>query len=236
MAWSNPRPQALSRWLASTQVERSMNFTSTLPARGLAALRHFAQQPLPEERCDFCSLALAEEHEHLVEPASRRLICACYACAVLFSSSGETKYRRVPRSIRYLQDFQLPDERWNGLGIPIAMVFFFRSSVANKVAAFYPSPAGPTESLLDLDAWEEIVENNPILKTLTPDVEALLVNRVAATRDYYLAPIDQCYKLTGLMRRHWRGFSGGDAAWVEIGRFFSDLQQRSTGISVGRHA
>jgi len=213
-----------------------MSCTPTLTARGLAALRQLAQQQLPQERCDFCSLELAEGHEHLVEPASRRLICACYACAVLFSSSGETKYRRVPRDVRYLQDFHLPDEQWNGLGIPVTMVFFFQSSISSRIAAFYPSPAGPTESLLDLDAWEEIVENNPILRTLTPDVEALLVNRVATARDYYLAPIDQCYKLIGLMRRHWRGFSGGDTAWAEIGRFFSDLQRRSTGISVGRHA
>src|SRR6185436_20217311 len=151
---------------------------------GLASLRRLAAQRPPDERCDFCSLALGEEHDHLVEPGSHRVLCACYACAVLFTNTGETRYRRVPRLIRRLEGFQLTDEQWNGLGIPISMVFFFSSSVTNNVAALYPSPAGPTESLLDLDAWEQIVQNNPVLRTIAPDVEALLVSRVGSARDY----------------------------------------------------
>ncbi|MCU1275046.1 MAG: hypothetical protein JWO48_2477 [Bryobacterales bacterium] len=213
-----------------------MGPTQPAAPHGLASLRRLAGQRAPDERCDFCSLALGEEHDHLVEPGRSPVICACYACAVLFTNTGETRYRRVPRLIRRLEGFQLTDEQWNGLGIPISMVFFFSSSITNKVSALYPSPAGPTESLLDLDAWEEIVQNNSVLRTISPDVEALLVSRVGSARDYYLAPIDQCYKLTGLIRRHWRGFSGGDDAWNEIRRFFSELYQRSIPTSVGHHA
>jgi hypothetical protein len=63
---------------------------------------------------------------------------------------------------------------------------------------------------------------------LEPDVEALLVNRVRDSRDYYIAPIDECYKLVGLIRANWRGLSGGQEVWQEIDRFFSDLKKRST--------
>ena len=92
--------------------------------------------------------------------------------------------------------------------------------------AYYPSPAGCTESLLDFEAWNDIVQNNPRLDRLQPDVEALLVNRTRGRRDYFIAPIDQCYKLTGLIRRRWRGFSGGDEVWQEIERFFERFPRR----------
>jgi hypothetical protein len=59
-----------------------------------------------------------------------------------------------------------------------------------------------------------------------PDVEALLVNRVGAARDYFIVPIDECYKLVGLIRLHWRGLSGGAVVWGEIGRFFDELRRR----------
>ena len=64
---------------------------------------------------ELCSQALAAEHPHLIEPANRKLICACDACAILFSGGAETKYRRVPRRIRFLADFQLTDALWESL-------------------------------------------------------------------------------------------------------------------------
>ncbi len=72
----------------------------------------------------------------------------------------------------------------------------------------------------------EIADANPELQNLAPDVEALLVNRVGATREYFIAPIDECYRLVGLIRMHWRGLSGGAAVWGEIGRFFDDLRRK----------
>ena len=90
--------------------------------------------------------------------------------------------------------------------------------------AFYPSPAGATESLLDLSAWKEIEATNPALGKMQPDVEALLINRVGQTRDYYIAPIDECYKLVGLIRTSWRGLSGGQQVWKEIEEFFCGLK------------
>jgi Family of unknown function (DUF5947) len=194
----------------------------------LAALRRFVRpRSTTVEHCEMCSAALAAEHQHLIEPTSRQLACACDACAILFSGQAEMKYRRVPRRIRYLSDFRMTDAQWDSLMLPIHLAFFFKSTPEGKWLALYPSPAGPTESLLALDTWEEIAQDNPVIKEVEPDVEALLVNRVREAREYYLVPIDECYKLVGLIRAHWRGLSGGTEAWKEIERFFDGLKERA---------
>lgn len=179
------------------------------------------------EQCEMCNTELPPDHQHLVEPSIRQLVCACDACAILFSTQGSGKYLRVPRRIQFLQNFRMTDTQWESLMIPISMAFFFKNTPTGKVVAFYPSPAGATESLLSLESWEEIVENNPILKEMESDVEALLVNRVGNAREYYLVPIDECYKLVGIIRLHWRGFSGSSEAWEEIQRFFTGLKEKS---------
>jgi hypothetical protein len=188
-----------------------------------------------------CSLELAGEHEHLVEPANRKLICACSACAILFEGQSGTKYKRVPRQVLFLRDFQLTDAQWDGLMVPIEMAFFFKSSPQGKMLALYPSPAGPTESLLSLDTWADIVQMNPILDDMQDDVTALLVNRVGHVRgaspaEYYVVPIDECYKLVGLIRTHWRGLSGGTEVWREIGAFFAGLKTRAGFVQEGSRA
>jgi len=188
-----------------------------------------------------CSLELAREHEHLVEPTNRKLICACSACAILFEGQSGTRYKRVPREVLFLQDFQLSDAQWDGLMVPIEMAFFFKSSPQGKMVALYPSPAGPTESLLSLDTWTDIVQMNPILSGMQDDVTALLVNRVGHVRgaspaEYYLVPIDECYKLVGLIRAHWRGLSGGTEVWREIGTFFAELKKRAGFAQEGANA
>jgi len=212
-----------------------------LQESAFATLRQFARKRTPAERCEMCSRELAPEHEHLVEPASRKLICACEACAILFDGQSGTKYKRVPRRVQLLADFQLTDAQWNGLMVPIDMAFFFKSTPHGKVIALYPSPAGPTESLLSLETWDDIEQHNPILKTMEADVTALLVNRVGHNRgsvaaEYYLVRVDECYKLVGLIRTHWRGLSGGTEVWREIGAFFNALKRRAGVGREGEHA
>lgn len=209
--------------------------------RSFAALRHFIRERGPVEHCELCSAELAVEHQHLIDPLNRKLLCACEACAILFSGQSAAKYRRVPRRILSLKNLQITDAKWEALMIPINMAFFFYSEPQKKVVALYPSPAGATESLLPLDAWEDIVTDNPILKSMEPDVEALLVSRVDRMHDrssaeYYIAPIDECYKLVGLIRANWRGFSGGTEVWEQIARFFEGLKRRGTVVSEAARA
>lgn len=133
----------------------------------------------------------------------------------------------MPRDAAFLADFQISDEEWNGLQLPIQLAFLFWSGLEKRIVAMYPSPAGATESLLSLDAWIDIVDDNPVLKNMQPDVEALLINRVGEQREYFIAPIDECYKLVGLIRMNWRGLSGGTEVWREINGFFDQLKSRS---------
>ena len=122
-------------------------------------------------------------HAHLIEPGTRKLLCTCDACAILFSATG-AKYKRLPRRVLSLAHFYLSDGQWEGLMVPINMVFFFHSTPDARVVAFYPSPAGATESLLELETWRDIEDANPILKEMESDVEALLVNRVGHARGF----------------------------------------------------
>lgn len=198
------------------------------PQSSFATLRRFARPRSPEEQCEICGAELPHDHSHLFEPARRQVLCACESCAVSMGHQVDAKYRRIPRRIRSLPGFHLTDSQWDSLLIPVGMAFFFYSSPAKRMLAYYPGPAGATESLLELEAWQELLRDNLILADMAPDVEALLVNRVRSAEEYYIAPIDKCYELVGLIRTHWRGLGGGSIVWEEIGKFFAALKKQSS--------
>jgi hypothetical protein len=132
----------------------------------------------------------------------------------------------------------MTDGEWESMLIPIGMAFFFRNGVTSKIAALYPGPGGAIESLLSLDTWSDIVQRNPVLNGLESDVEALLVNRLGVSRgfssaSYYILPIDECYKLVGLIRSQWRGLSGGAEVWETLRVFFAELKERSQTLMEG---
>jgi hypothetical protein len=108
------------------------------------------------------------------------------------------------------------------------MAFFFRDTAAERVSAYYPSPMGPTASLLTLDAWQALEAANPVLAELEPDVEALLVDRTRGRRRQWLVPIDDCYALVAVIRTRWRGFTGGREVWEAIDAFFDQLDTRAS--------
>lgn len=188
-----------------------------------AALRRFTRVEPTIERCGLCGQGLPPAHDHLAEPAARRLVCACPACAILFSSQEEGRYRRVLPRLDRLVDLQLEDEQLAALGVPVGLAFFYRSTAIGSVVAVYPSPAGPLESPVEPAAWDALTAHRAMWE-FEPDVEALLVNRVNGARDYYRCSIDRCYHLIGLVRTHWRGFSGGPELWREVEAFFANLQ------------
>jgi len=181
----------------------------------LNRLRQFSGRSRAVERCDLCGSDVASEHEHLLDVMERRLLCACGACAVLFERT--TTRKRVPRRVRLLEDLHVSDAQWDALNIPINLAFFVDSTPHQRVVAYYPSPAGAIESLLTLEA--------DLIPPMTADVEALLVNRSAP--EYFIAPIDQCYRLVGLIRTQWTGLSGGTKVWASIAKFFNDLRHHA---------
>jgi hypothetical protein len=165
------------------------------------------------EHCDICRTALPDDH---------RIVCACEACWALHS--GDPEYRPAGTRTVWLQRFDLDEELWARFQIPIGLAFLMRSTVTGGVVAFYPSPAGATESELELDAWDELVERNPILAGLDPDAEALILNRLADPPQFAIAPIDRCYALVGLIKTRWEGISGGAALSEAVPQFFASLR------------
>ena len=195
----------------------------------LGALRKFASAARPRtvieaERCELCSVSLSPQHRHLLETQSRKIVCACDPCALRFQNVVDGRFKLVPRDARVLPNFQISDQEWEALALPINLAFFFYSTPSEKMTAMYPSPAGATESLLPLTAWKTLAANNPDLSGMLPDVEALLANRVGDKPAYFIAPIDKCYELVGTIRKHWKGLSGGEDVWHEIDKFFAELQ------------
>lgn len=192
----------------------------------LGRIREARVRPEPGARCDLCSTPIEPDHRHVVETVARRLLCACRACALLFSSpgAGSGRYRAVPDRWVALEPFS---GVLDALGVPVGVAFFFESSAAGRVLAFYPGPAGATESELPLEAWQELVAANPPLATLTPDVEALLVRATGGSFECYIVPIDACYELAGELRRTWRGFDGGAEARAALDGFFGRVRERA---------
>jgi hypothetical protein len=197
----------------------------------LGALRRATRArpaPVAGERCDMCAAPIASIHSHVVNVASRALMCSCRPCYLLFTDQqAHLHYRSVPERYLSFPDLTLDDRAWDELEIPVGLAFLFRNSVQGRTVAFYPGPAGATESELPLDAWDRIVEHSPPLAVLQPDVEALLVRRDGAAGSCHLVPIDACYELVGRLRTLWRGFDGGREAHDAIDEFFARVQARS---------
>lgn len=202
--------------------------------QALAKLKRFLE-PRPAqaatERCEFCAIEVAGEHTHVVNVETRSLMCVCRACYLLFTHEGAAvgKYKAVPERYLYLRDLSLSNAQWDRLQIPVGIAFFFFNTSLGRMLAFYPSPAGATESLLPLEIWGELVSGHSVLASLAADVEALLINNVRnqANSECYVVPIDACYELVGRIRRRWKGFDGGEEAWREINDFFARLRARS---------
>ena len=208
----------------------------TSPYDVLSRIR--ASRPGPEsavERCEMCSEPIADEHQHAVNVARRQLMCVCRACYLLFTDpAAELRYRAVPDRYLAFGDFALDRRAWEALQIPVGVAFFFTNSALGRTVAFYPGPAGATESELDLDAWNALRGSDPRVDLLADDVEALLV-RVPeddsgdelAEPQTYLVPIDACYEFVGRLRMLWRGFDGGQEARQFIDSFFSQIDARA---------
>lgn len=212
-----------------------MEEESTRVIRQMRQLRSFLgpRTPKPpsqiEERCEFCGELLPSRHSHVVHTERRVLLCTCRPCYLLFTSEGAAggKVKAVPDRVVDLGARVFTPEQWERLQIPVGLAFFFVNSSLGRTAVFYPSPAGATESLLPLETWAEVVRAEPRLAALVPDVEALLVWQLSMESASFLVPIDACYELVGLVRRHWRGFQGGAEAWQAIETFFAALRART---------
>ncbi len=180
--------------------------------------------PDAEEHCDVCGKGIPAEHRHLLHVTERFILCVCESCLAIRGGDGD--FRPTGTRMVWLEDFTLPDELWATFAIPIGLAFFLISSSVGSVVAMYPSPAGATESELDLEAWQELVDQNPEL-VLEPDAEALVVNRTTEPHEHAIAPIDECYRLVGIVKASWEGISGGQGPEAAIASFFDELRAKA---------
>lgn len=194
-----------------------------------------AQVAEAQERCELCSGVAGPAHGHIADLDRSTLICACRPCYLLFTGTGAAggRYRAVPG--RYLSDKSRPLSavEWEQLQIPVGLAFFLDSSRLGRVCGFYPSPAGVTECVLDLEAWARLAAGHPLLGAAEPDVEAVLATRTGAGVECFLVPVDACYGLAGRMRLLWQGFDGGSQARRAISEFLDGVRARATDLARG---
>ena len=198
-------------------------------------------QPVPAEdpaqKCEMCGTLAGPHHGHVVDLEHRSIMCAYRACFLLFTrpDAGGGRYRAVPERYLHDPDHPLAPADWEGLGIPVSSAFFLRSNTPDgpSTTAFYPSPAGATECLLDLNAWAELAEEHPLLAAAEPEVEAILIHSDDGHDggqpgvEYFLVPIDSCYQLVGTVRMYWKGFDGGQEARERIDEFFAGIRAQA---------
>ncbi len=209
---------------------------ATLPLVGIGRRRaEPAAVAPPGPSCELCSVAVADEHRHLVDLDSRRIRCACTACSLLFESRGGdeagragTRYRAIPARVHTDPANPLRPADIDRLGVPVSVAFFFHSTAVGGPAACFPSPAGATESEVDPQVWAALCTRHPLLGAIAPDVEAILTHRTPEGVEALLVPIDVCYGLVGEVRRHWTGLEGGPVAHERVVRLFDRLRDRAT--------
>ena len=182
------------------------------------------------EKCEMCGTEVPAEHGHVADLDGSVLMCACRACYLLFTerSAGRGRYRAVPD--RYLADAGrvMSAAQWDLLQVPVGLAFFLRSSRADgELTGFYPSPVGATECRLDLQQWQQLADDYPLLAAPVADVEAALISSSQAGVEYFVVPIDACYELVGRMRMNWKGFDGGAEARQSIEDFLAMVRSRA---------
>ncbi|MFF8596227.1 DUF5947 family protein [Streptomyces sp. NPDC015220] len=188
--------------------------------RGAAGLRARAA-----EHCALCGEPVSDEHRHLFDTAAdggEELLCACRPCSLLFTgaAAGDGRYRLVPR-----RRVRLPAVDTTALGVPVGLAFFVVRR-DGTVTAHYPSPAGAARWEADAGAWERLVAGCPPLAALEPEVEALLVNTARGADQHWITPVDDCFRMVAVVRREWRGLSGGGRVWPAVEDFFAQLTER----------
>jgi hypothetical protein len=217
------------RWPIADAVASRRRAQMISGMRGLARARDMEVAAPPAEgdaeRCDLCGISIAEDHRHLLALVERRIVCSCEACWAM--RAGEGDYRPTGNRTVWLEEMDVPDDLWAGFQVPIGLAFFMHSTVTSCVVAMYPSPAGATESELHFESWQRMVDLNPVLGGLEPDIEGLIVNRLTDPPAYVIAPIDRCYALTGAIKLTWEGISGGAGVGEAVTRFFDDLRRQA---------
>ena len=189
-----------------------------------AAPRSTTKLPVRESAgCELCPIGIGVNHRHLLNLEERRIVCVCETCWSM--RSGDAEFRPTGGRVLWLEDFTMPEELWAAFQIPIGLAMIMRSGLDDEMVTLYPSPAGVTEAELDALAWTRMTTDNPLLHDLVPDTEALIINRLANPPQHVIAPLDDCYRLVGMIKSRWSGISGGPELSATVAEFFDGLRE-----------
>jgi hypothetical protein len=191
----------------------------TVTALQRAIGRAAARRRQPVERCGLCAATLADEHRHLLDDVDGDVVCACLACTLLFDRGRNGRYLLIPRERTRLSGVAV-----EALNVPVGLAFFVRQT-DGSVLAHYPSPLGTTQSSIEPEAWHAAEQSSPPLASMKPRVEAYLVrtSTVIDRDEHWILPVDDCFRLVAVIRRHWTGMAGGTVLWREVAKFFTHL-------------
>ena len=156
-----------------------------------------------DEQCDLCGKPIDHDHRHLLHLVDRRILCTCESC--WRCAAGDPELRPTGTRTVWLDDFDLPDEIWASFGIPIGLAFFIDSSGHRRRGRALSEPRGGDRVGDRAETWNRLRTLNPVLMGLEPDAEALIVNRMVDPPQHAIAPIDECYRLVGLVKVTGRG-------------------------------
>jgi hypothetical protein len=208
------------------------------------ALRDYVKPPDPlpkrtpssQECCEICSTPLTGGHPHVLEYATRSLLCSCDPCARLFvdTRASNGRFRTIPDRVLSHTLATVDEALWRTIGIPVGLAFVVRESGSSTTRCVYPSPAGPVESEFEEGRWTALASVVPLARAVERDVEALLLRRRRdGALDCLVAPLDACYAMVGAVRTTWRGFDGGDEARRAIEEHVDSLLARGQRVVSG---
>ena len=157
------------------------------------------------------------------------ILCTCESCLAL--RGGDAELRPTGTRTVWLETSSSPTRsgprstsrsasRSSSTRAPRAA-----SSPSTRARPARPSPSSPPE------AWRDLRTANPVLMSLESDAEALIVNRIADPPQYAIAPIDECYRLVGLIKVELGRDLGRRGPERAIAAFFAELRERAAGES-----
>ena len=194
-----------------------------MSSTSIARLRQFADRTNTHLACDLCRSEVNEKHRHLLELSSRQIWCDCDACCLLFSESGENRFRLIPQRVTKLEiDFD--DAAWTKLGIPIGLAYF-QIRAPDQWLVGYPSPAGAVMASVEEEARNVLLMANTLVESLQREVEALVINRTSTEHQAFIVPLDRCYQLIGIIRQNWEGWTGGPRINKQVDLYFDQLEE-----------
>ena len=194
---------------------------------GFEVLRRFAKARVPVERCDLCGVEVAPMHDHLIDPVRAPARLRLWRLRGALQRAGRHQVQAGAPARDGAR--RAHHQRCPVGGAPAAdrPGLLLRQHAAGAGGGVLPEPGRRHRVAAGArDLGGDPARAPGPRATCSPTFRRCSSTGSGAARRptvCYLVPIDQCFRLVGIIRMHWKGFTGGTAVWEEIDRFFADL-------------